>query len=217
MSFYTHSTHLNIPRSFKIVIYLILEHIYAVALTHSPGSLFHSFIVRCKNAYFLSANLHSSLANAQLSSCSVVCLIFNKHASDATIQTCCCVCYLKNLYLVTTDSSCLQSCSGLVTEARCWFGVRPVWRSPCLAFAPFGVRPVWRSPCLAFALFGVCPVSPTPPHCQLTGGEAYDCLWRNSKVIMSVSSHLRASVNSLHSHQLSGSATTACIMDPLAG
>ena len=86
-----------------------------------------------------------TLANAQLSSCSVVCFIFNKYASDATIRTCYCVCYLKNLYLVTTDSSCL----GLVTEARCWFGVRPVWRSLRLAFALFGVRPVWSSPCFA--------------------------------------------------------------------
>ena len=58
---------------------------------------------------FLS-NLHRSLANPQLynimSLCAVACLKL-KHA---TIQTCYPVCYLKNLYLVTTDSYCLQSC-----------------------------------------------------------------------------------------------------------
>ena len=49
------------------------------------------------------SNLHRSLAN----SCSVVCPIFKKHA---TIQTFYPVCYLKNFNLVTTHSSCLQSC-----------------------------------------------------------------------------------------------------------
>ena len=38
--------------------------------------------------------------------CSVVCLIFQKHAPIQTLYP---VCYLKNFYLVTTDSSCLQS------------------------------------------------------------------------------------------------------------
>ena len=67
MSCCNHSPHLNIPRSFKIVIYLILEHIFTlVALTHSPGSLFHSCIVRWENAYFLMSSVHRYLANAQL-------------------------------------------------------------------------------------------------------------------------------------------------------
>ena len=63
VSCHTHSPHLNIHRSFKIVIYLILEHIYTSSIN---GSLFHSFIVRWENAYFLISNLHRSLANAQL-------------------------------------------------------------------------------------------------------------------------------------------------------
>ena len=39
-----------------------------------------------------------------MSSCSVACLIFKN--MPPTIHTVCPVCYLKNLYLVTTDSSC---------------------------------------------------------------------------------------------------------------
>ena len=36
VSRYTHSPHLNIPRSFKIVIYLILEHIYTSSINTFP-------------------------------------------------------------------------------------------------------------------------------------------------------------------------------------
>ena len=50
------------------------------------------------------SNLHRSLANAQL------CPRVPLSVKHATIQTFYPVCYLKNLNLVTTDSSCLQSC-----------------------------------------------------------------------------------------------------------
>ena len=51
-----------------ILLFILLsyswKYLHIVALTHAPGSLFHSFIVRWENAYFLMSNLHRSLANA---------------------------------------------------------------------------------------------------------------------------------------------------------
>ena len=103
VSCYPHSPHLNIPRSFKIVIYLIL-----VALTHSPGSLFHSFIVRWKNAYFLMSNLHLFLANAQLCPRVLLSVLYLKNMNlyKPSIP----YVIFEYFYLVTTDSSCLQCC-----------------------------------------------------------------------------------------------------------
>ena len=55
----SHPKHTHWPVQFKAVIYLILKHIYTiVALTQSPGRLFHACIVRRENAYFIIYNLH---------------------------------------------------------------------------------------------------------------------------------------------------------------
>ena len=61
-----HSPHLNYPDLFKKLYILFLNIFTLVALTHSPVSLFHSFIVRWENAHFLMSSLHRSLAHAQL-------------------------------------------------------------------------------------------------------------------------------------------------------
>ena len=63
VSCYTHNPHLNIPRSFKIVIYLNLEHIYTSRINTFPFTpLF-------------------SRRPTIMSLCSIVCLIFKKHAT----------------------------------------------------------------------------------------------------------------------------------------
>ena len=108
VSCYTHSPHLNILRSFKIVIYLILEHIYTSSINTFPWQsipLIYRSLRKCILSYVQFAPFFSQ--RPTMSSCSVVCPIFKKHA---TIQTFYPVCYLKNFYLVITDSSCLQSC-----------------------------------------------------------------------------------------------------------
>ena len=56
VSCYTHSPQLNITLTFKIIIYLILEHIY----TSIPLEVYSI------HGYFLMSNLHRSLASAQL-------------------------------------------------------------------------------------------------------------------------------------------------------
>ena len=66
-SCYTHSPHLNIPRSFQIVIYLILEHIYTSSINTFPWQsipLIYRSLRKCRLSD--TSNLHCSLANAQL-------------------------------------------------------------------------------------------------------------------------------------------------------
>ena len=54
VSCYTHSPHLNIPRSFKIVIYLILEHIYTSSINTFPWQsipFMYRSLIKCILSY----------------------------------------------------------------------------------------------------------------------------------------------------------------------
>ena len=91
VSCYTHSPHLNIPISFKIVIYLILEYIInfiQVALSHSPGSLFHLFIDKKKTYMFSDMKFYNRL-NIFLFRCVKIIIVLVVFAILPTSATCC--------------------------------------------------------------------------------------------------------------------------------
>ena len=140
MSADTH-THIHQLMSYELVYTSIHSSIIftLVALTHSHGSLFHAFIVRWENTYFLMSNLHHSLASAQLCPRVLLSILYLKNMPLSFYP----VCYLKNFNLVTTDSSCLQSCqftllySIFITENSLFSTAKEMWP------ASYDRRAIW--------------------------------------------------------------------------